>query len=367
MKFINLIFLVIILILSSCNTKPEKDPNSKSENSIIDSEIPQVNDEFQSFIDQFPLKELPIKIMGCEIKVKDSEKLNKTISEQYEENPNYVFGKFKTNGVYVAVISLGIADCYLPVITTYKLNGQKIDSKTIAIGGCGDGPCFECEEFMTIDEELNIYTANIISISECDGDYEPIPGTESKEEVFKQGRILSNGQIELSAESKIDRSQKILNENSIGNIPLPLPRKNMVPDFKKFFSDKNVKKEVGKQDGPDFPMYSVYNQEILTSFFAMDPEDSLMTYSFVTTDNAISDEYGIKVGDPISKIIESRDTGIITFDPYHFHIYYNYSNSNISYELEGELHTPAAENLDDIILTHNDVNSHTVQSIIWRE
>ena len=67
-------------------------------------------------------------------------------------NAYYIYGQIPTNGNYIATITIGAADCNLPVLTTYKLNGERIDSKTIAIGGCGQGPCFECEELVEIDE-----------------------------------------------------------------------------------------------------------------------------------------------------------------------------------------------------------------------
>ncbi len=87
-------------------------------------------------------------------------------------------------------------------MTTYKLNGERIDSKTIAVGGCGQGPCFECEELMEIDKELNIYTANKLKYYDCDEDYNEIKGTEKTETIFKSGKLTEKGIIELTAELK---------------------------------------------------------------------------------------------------------------------------------------------------------------------
>jgi hypothetical protein len=38
--------------------------------------------------------------------------------------------------------------------------------------------------------------------SECDEDYNPIPGTESIEVIYKEGRLTETGKIELSEELK---------------------------------------------------------------------------------------------------------------------------------------------------------------------
>ncbi|PKG51078.1 hypothetical protein [Olleya sp. 1-3] len=189
------IILIGIILFISCKTE-----NNKPE--ILTSEIPQVNNQFQNFIDQFPEIKLPIKIKGCEDDFQPLTELNKEISSPFEKEPYYVFGKIPTNGNYVATITLGAADCFLPILTTYKLNGERIDSKTIAIGGCGQGPCSECEELMEIDQEFNIYTANNLKYSDCDENYEEIAGTEKKEIIYKSGKLTRKGIIELTNELK---------------------------------------------------------------------------------------------------------------------------------------------------------------------
>ncbi|AUC16514.1 hypothetical protein BTO06_15745 [Tenacibaculum sp. SZ-18] len=189
------IILIGIILFISCKTE-----NNKSEK--LTSEIPQVNDQFQSFINQFPEIKLPIKIKGCEDDFQPLTELKKEISSPYEKEPYYAFGKINTNGAYIATISLGAADCFLPILTTYELNGERIDSKTIAIGGCGQGPCFECEELVEIDEELNVYIANNLKYYECNEDYEEIKGTKKEETIYKTGKLTQKGKIELTKELK---------------------------------------------------------------------------------------------------------------------------------------------------------------------
>ena len=195
---------ILTLLLISCSQTDKRKKNKESENTKTEltAELPQVNDQFQSFLDKFPKIELPVMIKGCEVEYEGLTEFNEENPSPYVQGYSYAVGQIKTNGNYVSVITLGVADCLLPVLTTYKLTGEKIDSETIAIGYCGSGPCFECEEFMTLREDFTIYTADTLKTSECDDDYNPIPGTESVEVIYKEGRLTVKGVIELSDEMK---------------------------------------------------------------------------------------------------------------------------------------------------------------------
>lgn len=164
-------------------------------------EIPAVNEQFQIFLHQFSEIKLPIKIIGCKVDFEELQLLNPEISKPYEVNPFYVYGKITTNGNYIATITLGAADCFLPILTTYKLNGEKIDSKTVSAGSCDEGPCFECEEIIEVDADFNISITNNITYSECDDNYEPISGTEKKETLVINGTLTTDGFIQLNTKS----------------------------------------------------------------------------------------------------------------------------------------------------------------------
>lgn len=195
---------ILIVFLISCSqadkNKAKKDKSTTK--TKLEAELPQVNEQFQSFLDKFPKIELPFLVKGCEANYEELTELNEENSSPYVQDYSYAIGQIKTNGNYVSVITLGVAECLLPVLTTYKLTGEKIDGKTIAIGYCGSGPCFECEEFMTLKEDFTIYTADTMKISECDNDYNPIPDTERIEVIYKEGRLTEKGEIELSDEVK---------------------------------------------------------------------------------------------------------------------------------------------------------------------
>ncbi len=168
-------------------------------------------------------------------------------------------------------------------------------------------------------------------------------------------------------ESKLDYREILLSENKLDSFSIPFPEKNMLIPLRNYYKPYWVEANIGQQDGPDFTYIDILKDDdnpIANLYF--DSENKYKLDEIRIMNSTAIDQYGIHIGDPLTKIISSRDTGQIVFEPYHFHIYYSYKNSNILYELEGELHTPAVDNVKDIILTYDDIGSHTVQSIIWR-
>lgn len=181
---------LLFFLFLSCQKEKPTEPVEASESTAA---IPKVNDEFQVFLDKFPEVELPITIEGCSYNTSKLKQL---------EIGKYAVGKFRTNGNYIATISLSAADCFLPILTTYKLTGEKIDSKEIAIGYCDDGPCYECNEYMLLMRDGKIYTCDTMKTYDCDDDYNEIKGTERIKVVYKQGNLTGKGKIELSGELK---------------------------------------------------------------------------------------------------------------------------------------------------------------------
>jgi hypothetical protein len=198
----NILIIITLVLISSCQSENKKDKKLTTESQETISKIPKVNDQFQEFIDQFPEVKLPIKINACEDDFQNLKELDKKISSPYEKESYYIFGKIKTNGTYIATITLAQAECYLPIITTYKLTGEKIDSESLAIGLCGPDPCFECEELMEIDIDLNILVTYNSRYFNCNENGIEIEGIEKKEIIYKKGKLTKNGVIELTNEIK---------------------------------------------------------------------------------------------------------------------------------------------------------------------
>ena len=182
--------LILTLLISACNNTTTT-----------------TNVRLETFVKKFKQTDLPLTIKACKILEKEDELPKLT---QDEDSPFVADGSislayytFKPNGNYVATVSLGLADCLLPILTTYGKDGKQIDQKVIGIGGCGSGPGFSCEEFMTIKSDYSIYTSDTISQEHLDSTENIIVGSKpDKYVVYKKGRLLNTGKIELTDEIK---------------------------------------------------------------------------------------------------------------------------------------------------------------------
>jgi hypothetical protein len=121
------------------------------------------------------------------------------------EDGSLPYCRFNTNGDYYAVIRLGLADCAMPSLKTYDMSGQLIDEKGISIGYCGGGPGFHCQEYAEIKNDFSIYVSDTISEAELDSLGEEIKETLTTYVIYKKGKLLTTGKIELS-----DTIRKIL-------------------------------------------------------------------------------------------------------------------------------------------------------------
>lgn len=160
------------------------------------------NPEFQKYLEKFYASDLPILVKGCEEEETSLYEFDGVEFSQFIKERSFSYAQIPANGDFKATITLGLADCYLPVLTTYKLDGKVIDSKTLAVGYCGGDCGFTCEEFMTISKDFKIYVADSIKSFECDGEGNEIPETFEQYVVFKEGKLLPDGRIELSEEVK---------------------------------------------------------------------------------------------------------------------------------------------------------------------
>ena len=157
---------------------------------------------FKTFLDSFENISLPVKIKGCNVDYSNYKELNDSISLKIIQDKEYAIGKFSPNNNYVATITLGMADCMLPVLTTYDFHGKQISKETIAIGYCGSGPCFQCEEYMEISKDLKLYTSDTITTFDCDSNDNNIPGSKKIEIIYKEGKVDKNGKFKLTGEIK---------------------------------------------------------------------------------------------------------------------------------------------------------------------
>ena len=188
-----------------------------------------------------------------------------------------------------------------------------------------------------------------------------------EKKIIDKGTVNEPEVVTNSIKAKPSYRKIVLSENSLDTFSIPFPEKNMLTSLKNYYEPYWVESNVGQQDGPDYRYIDIVrDDENPIAYLNFESDNELKINEIRIVNSTVHDQYEVHVGDALTKVITSRGTGEIGFDPYHFHIYYYYKNSNISYELEGELHTPAVENVEDIVLTYDDISSHTVQSIIWR-
>jgi len=158
----------------------------------------------------------------------------------------------------------------------------------------------------------------------------------------------------------------IISEHKINNIALPFPQEDMTKELESVFKSCEVTKEIGQQDGPDFPLYSITCGEKELCYFKMDYSDTLNLDAVYVKNPKIRDQYGLTVGNNFSDIKAKRGKGYIQFDPYHFHMYYYYSDSKLYYELTGNLRSFDVDDVSEVIIKEVDIVDWTIEYIIWR-
>ncbi len=192
MKYLIIILSVLVFACQTNSDKPISD----------ETKFPKVNDEFTLYLSSFSKKQLPIVIKGCNISSDGLKQFDGKQFSKYTDEYSLAYGQIPVNGNYIATITLASADCYLPVLTTYNLKGQIIDKKGIAIGGCGADCGFTCEEFMTLRKDFTFYASDTISTYTCDSLGSETPGTYEYYIIYKEGKLRSDGTIEMSEEVK---------------------------------------------------------------------------------------------------------------------------------------------------------------------
>jgi hypothetical protein len=198
---INVIFIILgLTMIFGCGHTSNE--NNEKNNTNNERKSLKVIDDFSGYLNNFKKIELPITIKGCNISADRFKQFDGSNFKKYANEYSLAYGQIPTNGNYIATITLDAADCYLPVLTTYKPNGQVINKKTIAIGGCGSDCGFSCEEFMTLKKDFSFYTSDTVASYACDSLGNEIPGTYEYYVIYMKGKLLNNGKIETTDQIK---------------------------------------------------------------------------------------------------------------------------------------------------------------------
>ena len=168
---------------------------------------------------------------------------------------------------------------------------------------------------------------------------------------------------------EIELTEILLTEMKIGNLELDkLNENNILTDIKTAFTDFQITKTVGQQDGPDFNLYQVnhYGQEIF--FISMDSYDTTLVQDLWTNNKIIKDEYGITVRQKIESALEKRPTLKFHSD-LHQNIYATEKNSKIEYRLTGNFKTLNDTTFfaDDYSVERWQTEGMEIEYLIWRK
>jgi len=189
----------------------------------------------------------------------------------------------------------------------------------------------------------------------------------------KNNAITNDREVETRMEDQLPRTGTdkkdsiILYEDHLGDIPLPFPKREMLDELRQVFANLVVEKEVGEQDGPDFPLYSIKRVDGEIAYFSMHHEDTLQLVEIHFGDPFVKDEYGLRVGDSYRTIRQLREGKLKTYTDFHQHTYAYLDNSQIAYEISGEHMTTNTVDQEEVTFTEAQLQDWTIEFIIWRE
>ncbi|MFY0675633.1 MAG: DUF1131 family protein [Bacteroidia bacterium] len=164
---------------------------------------------------------------------------------------------------------------------------------------------------------------------------------------------------------KIKLETITLFEDSINGLSLPFSNDVTLADIDFAFNELKVFKEIGMQDGPDFPLYSVKNGNDVILYFFMDWEDTLKLTDVVALDSAFKDEYGLTIGNSYTDIKNKRPN-VKAYTDYHQHTYVYDDNSNIRYEIYGKATIPENADMENLVFTEDEMKDWKIERIIWK-
>jgi len=161
----------------------------------------------------------------------------------------------------------------------------------------------------------------------------------------------------------------ILYESSLGKIEMPIGLDLFLSKLQKNYSYQ-VSKEIGQQDGPNYPYIKIENKDktpLIYINYDGDKPDQLNDIHVL--DSSITDEYGVKVGMNYDDVIKLRGNRFSNQSDYHHHTYLYDTTSSIFYEITGnfEVTEEMLESIENMVLNEEQLQKCSVARIIWRE
>ena len=187
--------------LNNSNDKSAGTPSAADRQKII---------AFNKFIKKFKPLRLPLTLRTFDLQSTDglhriTGKDSIFINSGYP-NETWAYGFLADTADNFKLIWLSPTEVFVPVLTTFSKQGQKISEQYLGVGQCGSDCCFTCTESVIINKDLTIYSVDSIKSCTCDSSG-PKKETMQNSIQFMKGRISPNGQITMSAvqEKNIDR------------------------------------------------------------------------------------------------------------------------------------------------------------------
>ena len=167
-------------------------------------------------------------------------------------------------------------------------------------------------------------------------------------------------------ETVLNYREIVLYENSLDSFTLPFPERSMLLPLRQYYNSYSVEAKIGEQDGPDFVYFEILRSESPVIFLSFNYKNEYQLEEIIIEDSTALDQYGVRVGDTYSELKQKRNVDFENVTNYHVHTYLYTDNSNIYYEISGNLTEAGPDNLEDLVLTEQQLESWVVDKIIWR-
>lgn len=192
----NYIFIIGVILLSGCDLT-HKSNSERVQQHSQNIEFKQTKDnDFNTFLLNFKRTKLPLKINPNTLITENLIEFN-CKNSTYTDEYSLAYSQIPTKGNFIATITLKKMETYVPVLTTYDLTGQIIDSKLLALDNLEYLSEVDLDEIVSIDKNFNISITDTIYLSD-NADVQGIKLIDNENGILqKKGKILDNGIIEL--------------------------------------------------------------------------------------------------------------------------------------------------------------------------
>jgi hypothetical protein len=158
--------------------------------------------ETQVQFGRFKPAQLPLEIKACDMHQAGLPDMQVDTVESEDGFIPYCF--FEGPGTFKTCVSLGIADCSMPLLRIYNSEGKKVDEKFLGGGNCDGSTEMTCKPCVTIKKDFSIFICDSITVTPMDSCGNELDGPKKKYVINREGRIKEDGKIELGEAKRKD-------------------------------------------------------------------------------------------------------------------------------------------------------------------